>query len=255
MGGAAFIVYGSVNKELEAPRPVQRTIVDRLLGRQRDNSPHWSQLGQGRKMITLTDSALKSVVDEFRHDMVARISRPWESTKSIFEYLKIDVMTVYVRGDAVEPNPPEWYVQFTFSGCAGMADVSCLLATHWCELWYAEKKDEIAARHLLPYGFVPNGRVEHDEEPPIYVPFGVAGYAMMNAEPNAEDEEYFESRYFQIDGAAMETLEESERKRVLQTIDREIPPLIRGNRCLCQLCSPDYDTSKVDALIPFHDER
>ena len=87
--------------------------------------------------------------------------------------------------------------------------------------------------------------------PPLFVPFGIAGYALFNPEPRPPDDEYVESRYFDIDAAAMDTLEEGERAAVLRALDEQLPPILPVGSCCCQLCAPRFDVAAFDALVPF----
>jgi hypothetical protein len=252
MGGSALLIYGRISEDLLQPRAVPRSIVDRMLGRVRTKAPAWSPIGRDRRLIDLPTNGLRKLVSAFRDRVAAQFDPPWSSTRSVLDYLRLDVIYLHVRGDASSGDPPDWYIQLTFSGAAGMAEVSAQLASHWAERWYRAESDDLLASYLEPYGFEPDGRIEPDSSTDIFVPLGAAGYALFNAAPRAPDDEaYFESRYFEIDVSAIETLSEAERARVLQTLDEELPRLFPPDTCCCQWCAPNFDVASVDRLVPF----
>lgn len=213
-------------------------------------------------MIDVPANALeKSLSAAFRDHVGARFDRPWAATASVLEYLQLGVMSVYVRGEAAGENAPEWYVQITFSGCAGMAEVSSELAAHWAERWYRAEQANVVSTHLRPYGFEPNGRIEPDRSAEVFAPIGTAGYAVYNATPREEeeeedgegetDEEDFESRYFDIDASALEMLSKSERLRALKELDEGLPRFLPAGSCCCQWCAPAFDVAAADRVVPF----
>lgn len=69
------------------------------------------------------------------------------------QYLAMDVVTINVRGERSGDEVSSWYVQMTFSACAGMADTSAEVAAHWAEIWYRRAGDELASNHFRPFGF------------------------------------------------------------------------------------------------------
>jgi hypothetical protein len=251
MGGSALLIYGSVGDELLQPRPAPRSVMDRLIGRQRTSGPAWSQIGPTRRMIDLPTTPLDGLASAFGDYVVNRASPPWAATASVLEYLRLDVVSTYLRGEDPGDNSPEWYLQFTLSGCGGMAEVSAELMVHWADRWYRENQSDLQSRYLTPYGFKPDGRIECASSTALFVPFGIAGYAIFNPEPRPPDNEYTESRYFEIDVAAMDTLTESERSTVLRKLDEDIPPILPADSCCCQLCAPQFDVAACDRLVPF----
>jgi hypothetical protein len=202
-------------------------------------------------MIDLPTEPLKGLASAFSDYIVNRASPPWTATASVLEYLRLDVISIYVRGEDPGNNSPEWYLQFTLSGCAGMAEVSAELMVHWADRWYRENQSDLQLRYLTPYGFTPDGRIERASPAALFVPFGVAGYAQFNPVPRPPDDEYVESRYFDIDAAAMETLDESERAATLRAVDEQLPPILPTGLCCCQLCAPHFDVAACDRLVPF----
>lgn len=251
MGGAALLIYGSVPEVRLTAEPVPRSLIDRLLGRASAPAPAWFDVSRERRMITLPSGAFAKMGPAFTDYVANKFPKPWKATSAILEYLRLDITNVYVRGESAGKNPPEWYLQLTFSGCAGMAEVSAELAVHWAQRWYAEREAELLAKYFKPYNFTPNGRIEGAPSPTIFVPLGAAGYARFEPTPRPVDEEYIESRYLEIDASAMETLGDGERETIMRTLDEKLPPMLEGGGCRCQLCSPDFDAAACDRLVPF----
>jgi hypothetical protein len=113
MGGSALLIYGRISEDLLQPRAVPRSIVDRVLGRSRTKAPAWSQIGRDRRLIDLPTNRLRKIVSAFRDRVATQFDPSWTSTRSVLEYLRLDVIHVHVRGDASSDNPPDWYVQLT----------------------------------------------------------------------------------------------------------------------------------------------
>jgi hypothetical protein len=251
LGGAALLIYGSVSDDRLHPPAAPRSLVDRLLGRTPAASPAWSSFGHDRRMIDLPAGALAQMGTEFTDYVANHFSQPWKATSAILEYLRLDITSVYVRGEATGSNLPEWYVQVTFSGCAGMSQVSSELAVHWAQRWYAEHQGDLTTKYLEPSGFKPNGRTEAAAPAPVFVPLGAAGYARFDPVPRPVDEEIVESRFFEIDAAATETLDDAEKAKVMQMLDEKLPPMLPSGSCCCQLCAPDFNAAACDRLVPF----
>lgn len=250
MAASALLIYGTVSEALLKPRPLPRSLLDRLLGRTRTIPPAWVEILRDRRIIDLPCDELQALAGSFLDHVAKRFDPKSTATSSILDYLALGVTEVLVRGDASGTTPPEWYVQVTFRGCAGMAETSAELAAHWAELWYRSEQGGAVAALLRRYGFEPNGRLEPDRSSTIFVPFGIAGYAVFNPTPREPDEEYVESRYFDIDNSALETLDDSERADALRRIDEEIPRLLPGS-CCCQWCAPGFDAAAVERFTPF----
>jgi hypothetical protein len=252
MGGSAFLIYGSVDDQLLQPRPAERSRLDRLLGRHPMVASQWKSFGRTRKMITLPSDGLDVLCSDFRHHVTTRFEQPWASTKAMIEYLAADVTTIYLRGDQYDGEEVRWYVQLTFSGCAGVAQVASELCTHWAEKWYQEERDRITAQVLRPHGFEPEGATEGGDS--TFAPIGRGGYAIYTATPNEQDEmpaEGYLSRYFDVDEWALEQLDDVNRTAAMRTLDNELRPLIPVGRCCCQWCAPTLDAAQFDRVAPF----
>lgn len=252
MGGSALMIYGTVSERVLEPKPAPRSFMNRLFGRTQ-SAPQWRPLGANRQLITVPADDLDALGSEFRDHVVARFEKPWAATRAIIDYLGIDVTTVYVRGDREGDQPPEWYVQLTFSGCAGMADTAAELCAHWAERWFREDRDRITSEILRPNGFEPSGRTVPAGTSMVFVPIGAAGYAIYRASPNDGDDEleHGASRYFEVDGSAYDHLDDAEVADAMRALDEHVRPLIPSDRCCCQWCSPTLDVTAFDRASPF----
>ena len=253
MGGNALLIYGTVADELLRPRPAPRSVLRRILGGSGTSAPKWRQLGSNRRMMDLPAGGVKELAREVRAHVATRFQPRWTATASVIDYLGLDVINVYLRGDQEGEAPPEWYVQLSFSGCAGMAEVSSEVATHWAERWYETDHERIASTFLRPHGFEPSGRTLGIASGAVFVPIGTAGYATFSPTPREVDSEaqLAESRYFDIDASALETLDDTELPDVMRKLDEELRPLIPESGCCCQWCSPTLDVGALDRVVPF----
>lgn len=244
MGGSALLIYGTVAPSRLQPRPVPRTVLDRVLGRERTETPAWQDIGPFRRTIDVPASPLEPFVLAFRQYVRDRCARPWPATRAVLDYLDEDVITLYVRGDADRDQPAEWYVQLTFSGCAGMAEVSAELAAHWAAEWYRSRHADLRAAWLAPFGFEPNGRVEPDDNG-IFLPAGSAGYARVGLGSPGSSIDRDEA--IELDAAAMDALDDTEQSLTLSRL-RDVVRQARPDRCLCQLCAPDVEAGVHEPL-------
>ena len=252
MGGSALLIYGRVAEELLKERPRPRSLADRLLGRRPVAKPEWMQVGKSQRMIDLPADAFAPIGKAFREHVATRFQPRWTATESVIGYLDLGITEVYLRGDREGDGEPEWYVQVSFSGCAGMAEVSSELAAHWADRWFRSEGDRITENLLRPHGFEPNGRTQAIGSGEPFVPMGVAGYAIYHAEPREADPDLpMESRYFDIDFSAVDTLSEDERGDVMQKLDAELPPLLPRGPCCCQWCAPELDVTSIAQVVPF----
>lgn len=246
MGGQAYLIWGTIDEERLKPVRAERSLLDRLLGRERFRSRSEVELPDGTKLIELPVGDLEQLTDGFAEFLERRISRPWPATESFFDYLAEDVLSINLRGEqGPDKTAPDWYVQITFSGCAGMAEVSAALGSHWTEIWFKENTERISERYLEPFGFLSVEDQATTDNPPIFLPVGRLGYAQYNGEVEM-DPECPGSRFFELDAAATEALELDGSIARLRELDEKFGPLISDGQCRCQLCAPEFDTSEID---------
>jgi len=247
VGGSAFLIHGTPSADLLTPRAASRSVTDRLLGRHPVAGPTETPVGRDHIMLELRAGPLRPLADHFRGFVTGAFDAPWPSTKNMLDYLAMDVVNTYLRGDRRADSEARWYFQLTFSACAGMADVSAEVATHWAEIWYRTAADELASRYFLPFGFTPQ---RADATGPLkrFVPLGGLGYGLIRDDAEASDPEAGESRYCEIDYSARETFGDADLAREWRELDEALRDVRAAGACLCQFCAPAQDLSRFDEL-------
>ena len=228
MGGSAAIIQGTVAESALQPRPAPASILDRIFGRKRMLGPV-----ESGGMIELPAQDFRPLAAEFGAFLRRAMPAPWEATGIFMEYLAIPALEVHVRGARAQPS---WTLEFSFSGCAGMAEVSAELGAHWVEKWFEREAPRIQAELLGPRGFtaapVDRGWV------PVFVPFEGMGYGRRYDQP--QDPEVEGSRIFEFDYSLIETLELQEERGSLRALDEKFASAGADGKCRCQLCSPSF---------------
>jgi len=248
MGGSALVIHGTPSADLLTPRAAARSFTDRLLGRQSAVGPKETPLGRDRVLLEIPSTPLRPMADDFRAFVDRAFDHPWPATTAVGEYLAIaNVITTYVRGDRVGHGAPGWYVQLTFSGCAGMAETSAAVATHWAEIWYRQHADELASKYFLPFGFTPTG-IAPNGPAPLFAPLGQLGYGLIEREEPEPDPDDPASRSFEIDRAVLETLGEEDLTREWRQLEAAVREIRAAGACLCQFCRPAQDRSRLERL-------
>ncbi len=239
MGGTAYLIYGDIETELLQPRPIKQNFFDKLLTRQRYQKP--KQFSLGDVVITeLTAKELKPLKNDFRDFLKLKMPNPWEATKTIYEYLDVGVMDVYFRGEKQGGSSEKWYIQISFSGCAGMGEVSASVASHWTDIWYRARQQELKRKYLEPLGFHPEELVHKLESESIFIPLSEGGYATYFREPQEFYlSEQTERSHFEIDVAATEELHDGG-LQLLNELYIRYKALMTDGRCRCQLCMPSF---------------
>ena len=244
MGGTALLIHGTPSADLLTPRAAPRSVADRLLGRHPVSGPTETPMGRDRVLLEIPAGPLRPLAQDFRAFVERAFDEPWPSTENVRDYLDIGVITTYLRGDRAGNEAPHWYVQFTFSACAGMADTSAEVAAHWAEIWYRRTGDELAAKYFRPFGFTP----DHVEGPSSrFVPLGGLGYAQVIDEADT-DPEATGSRYFALDYSVLETFDGEDLTREWQELDAALSDVRAAGVCLCQFCAPALDLSRFERL-------
>jgi hypothetical protein len=181
-----------------------------------------------------------ALVVDLRAWLNARLPKPSAGTSIVLEYIKDIEPTVYVRG--LQPRGaqnPEFYVQITFSGCAGQADTSARVASHWTSFWYEAQKDRIVSAHLAPFGFTPGTHERSEEEEMILLPAGKYGYLEYTV---AGPGDSFESA-FDLDASIVDAYDGDP---VLDRLDAAFGRYMTEARCRCQICEPDFGDATPD---------
>jgi hypothetical protein len=224
--------------------------MDRILGRQRYVSLAESDPGAAYGFVDVPPGPLAALMQDFREFLDATITQPWDASRATLDYLDDRVMSLYLRGErGPETLEIQWYIQLTFSGCAGMAEVSAELAAHWAGIWYERCAAAIRAQSLEAFGFVPDEQVGVDQN--RFVPVGALGYALYVGDRSwTPDEEHRGSRLFELDGASLDLLSERQALAKSRHLDEQCGPAMEDGRCRCQLCMPEYQPLPIGVLIP-----
>ena len=238
MGGYACFIAGTVDESLLRPRPAKRTLVDRLLKRRPVRQTRWNSLGTSRMFMELPSEALTPLLERFGTWLDARFPEPWPATRTVRDYLDAGVASLALRGEREgEDTPAEWYVQLSFSGCAGLGEVSARVAAHWAEHWLAGELEGLAHDVLRPAGFTPSGVDDRFAEHNSFLPMERGGYALYHPEPSPCHTQKGETlTHFEVDEAAIEELGSDD---IIRRLESNHAGLMADGRCRCQLCDPD----------------
>jgi hypothetical protein len=242
MGGTAFLIPGKLAEHHWQPTPEKRSFLDRVTGRRGFTKPRVTELGPGTRLIELPPGPLVGLEADFRGFLARRLVEPWEASQLVLDYLDDGVVTVFLRGEqSPERTEPHYYVQVTFSGCAGMAEVCAEVAWHWAALWYQDGYERLADRFFEPFGFVPSYPEAQGLLANPFLPLGRLGYGMyVGGLPGTPDEEA-PSRLFELDAWMMESLDATEDLSIIRQLDTRFGPLMADARCRCQLCLPEFE--------------
>jgi hypothetical protein len=247
LGGSALLIHGTPSAELLAPRAAARSLADRLRGRHPTSGPTETPIGRDRVLLEIPSDPLRPLADDLRAYVDRAFDDPWPSTICVRDYLAMDVVTTYLRGERSGNEVPRWYIQLTFSACAGMADTSAEVAAHWAEIWYRLQRDELASKYLLPFGFTPD-RVDTIGFAKLFVPLGRLGYAQFHSDEDAGPADP-EDRNFELDASALESLDGVDLTREWQELDEALSDVRAAGVCLCQFCAPRQDLSRFEQLV------
>lgn len=242
MGGTALLIWGKVADLRLEPTPIARTFMDRVLGRQRFRKPHITEGSDGSRVIDAPADRFLVLQKEFLEFLRKRLSHPWASSKAVLDYFRDDVISLYFRGEqSPGRSDPTWYIQLTFSGCAGTAEVTSEVAAHWAAIWFRDDHERIVDQFLAPLGFMVDESKTTAETQSAFVPAGELGYGLYVGGSSFEpDTEWPGSVQFELDAGITEMLLEPEDLSGLRVLDRVYGPLMSDGRCRCQLCSPDF---------------
>lgn len=245
MGGNAFLIWGMLAEHQLQPAPIQRTFMDRIMGRQRFQKPSVMDLGGGRKMIDFPADKYRILASDFRAFLRERMPDPWLETQAFFDYLTDDAISIYVRGEqSPERTAPEYYIQVTFSGCAGLAETSAELGSHWAHIYYRESHERLKSEYLNHWGFVPDDARIDSQPQAAFLPVGRLGYAVyVGKDPMNADPEWEGSQLFELNSSIVDAFFEQGKLSKLRQLDDLFGEMMSDGKCRCQLCMPGLDRS------------
>ena len=157
------------------------------------------------------------------------------------EYLSVDVFSLYLRGEEKE-GLARYYLQLTFSGCAGLAETSAELAAHWAELWW-QRERELIEGLCQPRGFSPTGLWDAvPSSGAMFLPLKQGGYAQyldlesIPAAPGLPPPE--DLPWIEADMALHEERADTEER--LAELKPVAQHVFSDRRCRCALCDPGF---------------
>lgn len=219
MGGWAFMIYGNFDAERAATVAKPPAFFERLRGRKAAVVSS-VDLGQNRLLEFPAETIRQPLVEDYRAYVRTRLSPPTEASQSVLDYLELDQPTIYIRANQSSSDvEPEWYVQVTFTGAAGMTETSARVAAHWADHWYAARSEAIRAI-LAPAGFDAIRGERMDEL--RFVPAGEYGYIERDGGELTADWGMLESH--------------DDTDAVLKMLDQRYRALLDDGRCHCQMC-------------------
>jgi hypothetical protein len=233
MGGTALMIYGTPSAERLAPRPLPRTLLDRLLGRTRTTAPRVTAMGR-RELTSLDATGLRPLIARYRGYLARNLPNPSEASRGVLEYLQLkNIPSLYLRGDRESGGEPEWYTQVGFSGCGGTAEVSALVAAHWAAAWVRDELPSLNREIFAPFGFTPIPDQTFGW-PDRFLPVAPLGY--LRYVPS--DERGEDGLTLEADQAVLEEYDDAD-ARLTEAVRRH-GSLMEDGRCRCQLCAPDF---------------
>jgi hypothetical protein len=204
-----------------------------MLGRTRQVAPRVVPLGSGGELIDLDATELKPLIPRFHAFLSRRLPEPNTASAQTLEYLGIrDIPRLYLRGNREAGKAAEWFTQVGFSGCAGMAEVSALVACHWAAAWAQEEMPVLEREIFGPFGFTPTPDQSFGLADERFLPVAELGY--LRYVP--ADEREAGGLVFEVDHAVVEAIENAEER--LADASARHGSLMADSRCRCQLCAP-----------------
>ena len=239
MGGWAYQIGGSIDPKIAEPIPVPKFFMDKILGRQRFRKPKEWDLGND-KVIDLPADRFSPIKEHFLNYLKNTLQSPWSATTYIIRYLELDVMTIHFRGEKnAGSDTTNWCFQISFSGCAGEAEASAQLVSHWFALYHKNSLQQLREQIFTPNGFYPTEYASDDSEL-RFLPLAEGGYAVFNNDPQ---EMFFKdetkSFHFEVDYAALGDQSDGG-LNIMTELERKYAALMSDGKCRCQMCMPDF---------------
>lgn len=236
MGGYAYIIPGTLSRERLAASSAPEPFLARMFGGgSGPPGPRVTTLDTGDRLFEIDPGALrKHLVHDLREWLQSRLAGPSKGTEIPLQYVMEIDPSVYVRGlQRPGEGAPQYNVQISFSGCAGEAETSARVATHWAALWYRAEHERLANAFLRPFGFDPAPYDSGPDEPFAFLPAGDLGYLeLVSPEDFGGDAPGFE-----LDHATVGAHGGDPR---LERLNELFGHYMKEGKCRCQLCEPDF---------------
>ena len=278
MGGYAHLIPVEPDEGLlEESRNPRRSWLSRLFGkptrpseRARLHSPASALGGQmvfmeqrndgGFVELPVSKKLRRSLMGDFLSFAKNEIPEQWVATQEFCKTYLLGIKPkLYLRGQQDKADEPfYYYVQLSFSDCAGMAGPSSALAAHWAKIWYQKRRELIEGDYLRPHQLTPVENLKLDcEQEHTFIPAGEYGYACYYSDQQLAKLYEPEERpcHFDVDACWREGLysqsnDDSDGAMpmmdVEQFLEKGYAGLMSDGQCRCQLCMPEFDASELD---------
>ena len=206
-----------------------------------NSSPTGAGVSQGPWGVDVQPpKALKRFHETFG-TFVHSFGQPWDATKHILDYISY-AATVGWRKEPFGDGEAKWDGYIGLSGCAGMAQTSAYVTSHWIHLWATQRPDELPSI-FSDFGFG-DAEVHDDDEPFTYFPTTSHGYAYYwaDAESASSDDDPWAGK-FDIDAGAYDHLDDGGRY-LSQRLESNAGALMSDGQCRCQLCDPTFSSTQ-----------
>jgi hypothetical protein len=233
MGGSAYLIHGTVAERLLAPRPLPRTWVDKLLLRTRIAAPQENG-GTKQRRVSVEAPELAALIQLFHAWLAPRLRGSSPASLQMKRYLAGVPGEAFLRASAKAGEPLGWYVQLSFSGCAGMAEVSAAVASHWVHLWLLEQLSSVAQTLLVPFGFTPAEDAPASQALDERFLATAYGHASLLAEPDPGDDGG--PRLVEIDTSVLEASDEKA-LATMRAAEAAWAQEMKEKGCRCVLCA------------------
>jgi hypothetical protein len=186
-----------------------------------------------RHLEILPGSLEQDLVSDFKKWLLHELGAPSRASGVVLEYLEYGGPSIYVRGlQRSAESEPSFWIQVSFSGCAGEAQVSADVAAHWAACWHRARRDDIRDAYLLRFGFTPEPDDAHADPDPPFLPGGDLGYLEFTP---LDSRERYRMPMFVLDHAIEEAFAGHP---CLEDMESRFARFMTDGKCRCQLCEP-----------------
>jgi len=208
----------------------------------------------------VSDRKLAPIIfKDMKQFLNARIETPWAATKELYDYLFGLKHSVYIRGQRNKVDEPFRYsVQLAFSGCAGMAEVSSLVAWHWADIYFKANRSRIYELIFARFGLDPcenQPLSESTDDECHFLPtpeFRYAQFTTNEYKASLENQGRWDEEFkrFDIDAQGWDVPETEGVEEFVDLLENHAVELMSDNLCRCQLCVPEFDVDSFYASLP-----
>ena len=245
MGGDAYHIPGTPEPRLwhdaqpppapVPPPPFWRRLLGERWGLPEALLPRVIVSRNGDRCFELSPGTLPAqLLPDLRNWVSSRIPTPSQASTAVLGYMRDTEPRLFVRGlQRAAQDVPEFWIQIGFSGCAGEAETSARVATHWTALWHGAEHERIAGEYLRPFGFAPHPYHARLGEPRYFLAAGDLGYL----EFTPAHQRSARQPAFELDHS---TEEAHSGDPLLERLHEAFGQYMAEGRCRCQICEPAF---------------